>query len=307
MAQTICNGDYSTWTIPQSFSDLSGGVSSGQLPGGAPTGSGSVVMATSPVLTTPNIGVAIATSINGLVVTPTTGTLTISAGKTYIISNSITVAGTDGTVMTFPSTSATIARTDASNTFTGHQTIEGVTSTGATGTGLLTFSISPTFTGTVGAAAITATGLITTSTLATTGLCTKYNNVTTTGQGLPALVGVVTTGTHTAAIAATSLLAAPVAGGFYRISAYMKVTIATSTPVAGPITITYKDSDGVAQSVVMMLQNAAGSVATSTGSTTTTPVFGAIEIYCGSGTAIQYAVAFSGTGTYELVLKCESF
>jgi hypothetical protein len=87
----------------------------------------------------------------------------------------------------------------------------------------------------------------------------------------------------------------------------MKITVATTTPVAGPITITYKDSDGVSQSVVMMLQNAAGAVATSTGSTTTTPVMGSLEIYCGSGTAINYAVGFSGTGTYELVLKCESF
>jgi hypothetical protein len=49
--------------------------------------------------------------------------------------------------MTFPTTSATIARTDASNTFTGHQTIEGVTSTGATGTGKFVFDTSPTITG----------------------------------------------------------------------------------------------------------------------------------------------------------------
>lgn len=41
---------------------------------------------------------------------------------------------------------ATVARTDAANTFTGHQTIEGVTSTGATGTGKFVFDTSPTFT-----------------------------------------------------------------------------------------------------------------------------------------------------------------
>src|SRR5271166_6176254 len=58
-----------------------------------------------------------------------------ASGKTLTVSNSLTLAGTDSTTMTFPSTSATIARTDAANTFTGHQTIEGVTSTGATGTG----------------------------------------------------------------------------------------------------------------------------------------------------------------------------
>lgn len=37
------------------------------------------------------------------------------------VSNTITVAGTDATTMTFPSSNATIARTDAGQTFTGTQ------------------------------------------------------------------------------------------------------------------------------------------------------------------------------------------
>jgi len=41
--------------------------------------------------------------------------------KTLTVNNSLTLAGTDATVMTFPSTSATIARTDAGQTFTGTQ------------------------------------------------------------------------------------------------------------------------------------------------------------------------------------------
>lgn len=71
------------------------------------------------------------------------GSLSIASGKTATVSNTLTLAGTDSTTMTFPSTSATIARTDAANTFTGHQTIEGVTSTGATGTGALMFGTAP--------------------------------------------------------------------------------------------------------------------------------------------------------------------
>ena len=51
--------------------------------------------------------------------------LAIAAGKTLTASNSLTLAGTDSTVMTFPSTSATIARTDAGNTFTGNQAVTG--------------------------------------------------------------------------------------------------------------------------------------------------------------------------------------
>jgi hypothetical protein len=84
-----------------------------------PTGTGLVVLQTSPTLITPTIGVATATSINGNTFTTGTYTLTGTAGKTLTFSNSITLAGTDSTTMTFPSTSATIARTDAGQTFTG--------------------------------------------------------------------------------------------------------------------------------------------------------------------------------------------
>ena len=73
---------------------------------------------------TPNLGVASATSINKVAITaPTTSaTLTIADGKTLSVNNSITFAGTDATTMTFPSSTATIARTDAAQTFTGTQT-----------------------------------------------------------------------------------------------------------------------------------------------------------------------------------------
>jgi hypothetical protein len=49
----------------------------------------------------------------------------VTSGKQLSVSNSLTLAGTDSTTMTFPSTSATIARTDAANTFTGNQTFLG--------------------------------------------------------------------------------------------------------------------------------------------------------------------------------------
>jgi hypothetical protein len=53
--------------------------------------------------------------------TATSG-LSITAGKTLSVTNTLTFSGTDSTVITFPSTSATMARTDAANTFTGVQT-----------------------------------------------------------------------------------------------------------------------------------------------------------------------------------------
>ncbi len=61
-------------------------------------------------------------TIDGLTITTTTGTLTIASAKVLSVSNSLTLAGTDGVTLTFPATNATIARTDAAQTFTGTQT-----------------------------------------------------------------------------------------------------------------------------------------------------------------------------------------
>lgn len=106
----------------------------------AVTGSGSAVLATSPTLVTPVLGAATATSINGLTITSSTGTLTITNAKTASFSNSLTFAGTDSTTMTFPTTSATLARTDAGNTFTGSSTASAWVLTSPT----ITTKISPT-------------------------------------------------------------------------------------------------------------------------------------------------------------------
>lgn len=106
---------------------------------------------TSPTLTTPTLGVASATSINKVAITaPATGaTLALADGSTLGTTGAfaVTLAAAANVTITLPSTSATMARTDAANTFTGHQTIEGVTSTGATGTGNFVFATSPTITG----------------------------------------------------------------------------------------------------------------------------------------------------------------
>lgn len=52
---------------------------------------------------------------NGLTVTTTTGTLTMTNAKTLAVTNTLTLSGTDSTVMTFPTTSKTIAANDGSN------------------------------------------------------------------------------------------------------------------------------------------------------------------------------------------------
>lgn len=64
----------------------------------------------------------------------TLATLTIANNKTLTVNNSITFSGTDATVMTLPTTTATIARTDAAQTFTGVQTFSTPIATGSVAT-----------------------------------------------------------------------------------------------------------------------------------------------------------------------------
>lgn len=92
-----------------SSSDLAGVLSDEQGSGGG------FVRATSPTLTTPVLGVATATSINGLTITSSTGTLTITNGKTASISNTLTFTGTDSSSIAF-GTGGTVAYTIANGT-----------------------------------------------------------------------------------------------------------------------------------------------------------------------------------------------
>lgn len=93
------------------------------------TGTGKFVFDGTPTLVTPILGVATATSLNGNTFTTGTYTLTGVAGKTLTFNKSLTLDGTDSTTMTFPSTSASVARTDAAQTFTGTQTFSQIVTT----------------------------------------------------------------------------------------------------------------------------------------------------------------------------------
>ncbi len=86
----------------------------------AVTGSGSVVLATSPTLTTPALGVATATSINKVAINApaTSAALTIADLRTFVVNKSLTLDGTDGTTMTFPGTSSTVLTTGNTATIT---------------------------------------------------------------------------------------------------------------------------------------------------------------------------------------------
>jgi len=227
-----------------------------------------------------------------------TGTVTLPSGTALVAPVLGTPASGTLTNCTFPTLNQNTTGTAGGLSGTPAITVGAVTCTSVTGSA------------TVQGATVTSTGGLNAGTtkfaVNSSGVATEYNSIALTGNGIPSEVGIVTTGTATAAIAATNLLAAPVAAGLYRVSCYLKITVATTTPVAGAVTLTYADKDGVAQSVVMSMKNAAGAVATQTGSTTTTPISGDAIIWCNSGTAIKYAIAFSGTGTYEYNFKVEA-
>lgn len=108
-----------------------------------------------------------------------TRTVTLPDSNTLIpiASQVFTIAGpTAARTFTFPDANITVARTDAANTFTGHQTIEGVTSTGATGAGKFVYDTGPTIAG------ATLTG--------STALGTPASGTGTNLTGLPLTTGV---------------------------------------------------------------------------------------------------------------------
>lgn len=80
------------------------------------TGSGLLVFATSPSLTTPSLGVATASSINGLTISSTTGILTLANGSTLATSGafSTTLTATAATSVTLP-TSGTLYGTQTAS------------------------------------------------------------------------------------------------------------------------------------------------------------------------------------------------
>jgi len=97
--------------------------------------SGSSSGGTTPALTL-SLGAITPSTVNGLTLTSNATGFSVAGGttsKSLTVSNSLTLAGTDATVMTFPSTSAAIARTDAAQTFTGTQTFSSTISGSVSG------------------------------------------------------------------------------------------------------------------------------------------------------------------------------
>jgi hypothetical protein len=147
------------------------------------TGTGNVVFASSPSLTTPTLGVASATSINKVAFTTpaTSATLTIADGKTLTASNTLTFTGTDSSSVAFGSGGTVTYTANKLSVFaaTSSSELAGVISD-ETGTGVLVFGTAPTFTTSIdGGATFGAFASSTALTLGYTGTAASTHNIAT--------------------------------------------------------------------------------------------------------------------------------
>lgn len=114
LAITAASGNIACPTCGITSSPLSqfAATTSAQLAGviSDETGTGPLVFSNSPTLATPTLGVATATSINGLTITSSTGTLTITNAKTFSVANSIALVGVDSSTITFQATDTYVGR-----------------------------------------------------------------------------------------------------------------------------------------------------------------------------------------------------
>lgn len=187
------------------------------------SGTGAVVLVTSPTLITPILGVAAATTINKVTITaPATGsTLTIADGKTLTANNTIIIAGTDSTTMTFPSTSQTIVGLTSTQTLTNKTLTTPIIS-----------SISNTGTVTLPTATDTLVARATTDTLSNKRITARV--VSTTQSATP------TINTDNTDVATITALAQAITSFTTNLS---------GTPVAGDALIIYITDNGTARGI----------------------------------------------------------
>lgn len=102
-----------TWTVGGTVT-INAFTLAGTISGGGQNLNNIIIGASTPLAGT--FTTLVATTINGNTFTTGTGVLTIGTAKTLTISNTLALAGTDGTTMTFPGGNDTVMGTTASQT-----------------------------------------------------------------------------------------------------------------------------------------------------------------------------------------------
>jgi hypothetical protein len=157
-------GKATTDTLTNKTFDTAGTGNSLRINGnpvGANTGTGStVVLQTSPTLITPTLGFASATTINGITITPNTGTLTLNTNTLGVAGSGValTIGGPTGT-MTFQGTDTYVGRA-TTDTLT-NKTISGPNLINPAVTGVAAFVGSSSGTTSVQASAVAGTTTLT--------------------------------------------------------------------------------------------------------------------------------------------------
>jgi len=314
-AATVTNGVYTTDKI----SALSA-TTSAELKGviSDETGSGALVFATSPTLVTPTLGVASATSVNGLTPTALTTGFTIAGGsttsKTLTVSGDATVSGTNtgdqttitgnaGTATKLAATkningvafdgSADITVTAAAGTLTGTTLASNVVSSSLTSVGTLAnLTVTNAIAGSItGNAATVTNGIYTTSKISDLAATTSAE-----------LAGKISdeTGSGALVFATSPTLVTPTLG----------VATATSVGFSGSTSGTATlAAPAVAGTTTITLPSATGTLATLTGTETltnktltsptmTAPVLGTpASGTLTNATGLPIATGISGLGT----------
>lgn len=225
-------------------------------------------------------------TINGLTITNNgTNTLNIAAGKSLVVSNSLTLAGTDSTTITFPGSSATVATLGLAQTFTAAQTIT------PTANSAVALTVNGTSGLTPGNALTIAQGTITTTAAQALGITGTWNDSGTTHT----LIKADLTDTASAAasllfdlqVASTSKLSVTKAGALTTASTVNGATLSGGTLSGGSLSATAVNGLSVASGTV--------SVGTWNG-TAITSTYGGTGLNSSSSTG----VATVSTGTWSI-------
>jgi hypothetical protein len=147
------------------------------------------------------------------------------------------------------------------------------------------------------------------TTINTSGLITKYNNVTTAANGVAAVITSIDLTAQAAAQSGVALFTPP-AAGMYRISFAITLTRAasSSSTVGANVGVNYTSGDGAtaqAQNVPMWIVSSttattdSGSAANTVGTT----LIGSITIYS-STTAVTFDVGYTSSGVTTMQYAC---